>query len=1010
MARLEIDIALNNLQGATTGLKTLQDSLKQLSGKGVKIEVGGTAIAEAKVQAIQATTAIKEMVASANVNNATFLTKVKAEGIEAKTALTNLNGELKKTETLAKVQGITGLSAEKEKTEQARRALIEYNLEKKKAIDAQKEFLKAQSVKTGEGSIVAMRNRLNELRKVYDNLSSSARNSAKIQNNLVTEINRLNQAVSKAEQGTGRFQRNVGNYENGMRNASGVTMEFNRIIQDAPFGMMGIGNNIQQLASNWQHYTQQARAAAAANGTTVTTMSLVKGVMSSMLSPANLLTLGIAAVTSAWTAYTMWQQRANKSSKETKSAYDKLREGLSSYREEMVKANEAGTQEITKLNRLVSIYNDVNQSQKQRKAAYQDILSIYEDYYGKLSDEEKKTFDLSKAYDKLSVSIIKTSKARGYGSFIDKNSEKIIILEEGINNLSGAISKASLELYNLEKAGKKDGNPRDIYEYQQAQDKLNELLAKNYAMSDAKAMLTSKNYDFEKKILELGVEGAKLAEGEAKKEEDKTRELKQQVDYLQQIKDLVGDKNQELSMFDLKGQAKDLQELSNKYADFYTNLDKLRKKYNADKNKNKQGGVIEGIDSARKTGKDLEDKERELIVKKWNEEYLNLIQDAEIKAGLITENAREKELSNWKTFTEKLRAELLLTGKSIEKVNEDIAKLLSQGTINLKTKFAIEDLSEIDKATEKISELLDKPFTAKNKFSLQQQINERISLFRESAIKLADMMKALGIKVDEEKLNSYINNTSNAIQTQGDKTWALKTAQEFSESMKAEFQNVFSSFFSNLDTNVEIFGRKIGGIFETVAHSLSESIKGLIDGINQKNQAKVFENLMKTNQDGVVDLKTNWSEMLSNTESKMQGIGAALSMAGNAVSSLTKKTSVVGQGLGGALSGAGSMVATGNPYLIAGGALIGAITGIFGAKKAKKQEEMQRKQLEEQKKANALLERMNALAYTSSIIGGQSQYGIVSGVNRNAQGEFTFKIDGRDLVAVMGNNERLIGR
>ena len=84
MARLEIDIALNNLQGATTGLKTLQDSLKQLSGKGVKIEVGGSAIAEAKVQAIQATTAIKEMVASANVNNATFLTRLKLKVLRLK--------------------------------------------------------------------------------------------------------------------------------------------------------------------------------------------------------------------------------------------------------------------------------------------------------------------------------------------------------------------------------------------------------------------------------------------------------------------------------------------------------------------------------------------------------------------------------------------------------------------------------------------------------------------------------------------------------------------------------------------------------------------------------------------------------------------------------------------------------------------------------------------------------------------------------------------------------------
>ena len=276
----------------------------------------------------------------------------------------------------------------------------------------------------GEGSIVSMRNRLNELRKVYDNLSESARNSARVQNNLVAEINRINQSVSNAEQATGRFQRNVGNYSSALGNANGVTMEFNRIIQDAPFGMMGIGNNIQQLAANWQTYSQQAKAAATANGQTIGTMGLLRGVMSNFLTTGNLLTFGIAAITSGWTAYTMWAQKANKATKDSKTEIDKYKESLQGLNLTMVESRTEGEKELVRLNRLVEVYNNVSQSQATRKKAYNEILSIYESYYGKLSAEEKKAFNLSKAYDALAVSITKTAMARGYEKQIEKKLNK----------------------------------------------------------------------------------------------------------------------------------------------------------------------------------------------------------------------------------------------------------------------------------------------------------------------------------------------------------------------------------------------------------------------------------------------------------------------------------------------------------------------------------------------------------------------------------------------------------
>ena len=98
------------------------------------------------------------------------------------------------------------------------------------------------------------------------------------------------------------------------------------------------------------------------------------------------------------------------------------------------------------------------------------------------------------------------------------------------------------------------------------------------------------------------------------------------------------------------------------------------------------------------------------------------------------------------------------------------------------------------------------------------------------------------------------------------------------------------------------------------------------------------------------------------------------------------------------------------PWGAAAGALIGGISGFFKGKKAKKQEELQRKQLLEQQKANALLERINRLTYASQIVGGRTEYGVVSGVNRNEFGEIVFKINGSDLVASLDRTNKNKGR
>lgn len=70
----------------------------------------------------------------------------------------------------------------------------------------------AKAAQEAEGSLNQMRTQLNAMLKQYDSLSKAERENAEVGGKLLQAIQQQTAAVNEAEQATGRFQRNVGNY------------------------------------------------------------------------------------------------------------------------------------------------------------------------------------------------------------------------------------------------------------------------------------------------------------------------------------------------------------------------------------------------------------------------------------------------------------------------------------------------------------------------------------------------------------------------------------------------------------------------------------------------------------------------------------------------------------------------------------------------------------------------------------------------------------------------------
>lgn len=132
------------------------------------------------------------------------------------------------------------------------------------------------------------------------------------------ELTRLNALGRSVSANLGSTAGGFGQVARQGANANSVALEFNRIIQDAPFGLIGIGNNLQQLAGNFSQVSKQAGGAGKA----------ISASLASIVSPVNLGLLAISALTAGFTAYQMGAFDFVTATDEAKTAQEEFNESL----------------------------------------------------------------------------------------------------------------------------------------------------------------------------------------------------------------------------------------------------------------------------------------------------------------------------------------------------------------------------------------------------------------------------------------------------------------------------------------------------------------------------------------------------------------------------------------------------------------------------------------------------------------------------------------------------------
>lgn len=310
-------------------------------------------------------------------------------------------------------------------------------------------------------------------------------------------------------------------------------------------------------------------------------------------------------------------------------------------------------------------------------------------------------------------------------------------------------------------------------------------------------------------------------------------------------------------------------------------------------------------------------------------------------------------------------------------------------------RYEAKRLDDQQKINDKIQEIQDKGFTVNENLSKRtsaknkEVLNDRLKDVSDYFDKLRKLntngdLGNIVLGLTEKGIKKDITNKSN------------QAGKENSQKIIDDFVSGFGvKFFQTLTSINQMADRSFGMVIATIGESLGT----MLNDVFSTQLSTILKNLVN----GLGATTT-------------QALAAAAGVVGGLISGITSKTSSVGQAAGGALTGAGSGALIGSAFgpgpgtvigAVAGG-LIGAIGGLFGASKARKEQEaLQKQQLEEAKKQTELM-RQNALTYTAAITGRMTDQGILTNVDIGAMGELKATVSGKqiDFILARNNNSR----
>lgn len=187
---------------------------------------------------------------------------------------------------------------------------------------------------------------------------------------------------------------------------------FSRIAQDAPYGIIGVGNNITNTAEQFGALVKQTGSAGGALKALLGSLSGVGGIL-----------LGVSLLTTGLTLLSQSGLTVSDVLDKLTGQYDAFSEKVNKTR---IEAAKNSGEEIANVNALVGVAQNELKTRKDRLTAVEELQNKYPAYFGNLTKEQILTGDLTKATESLTKAIIARAEASALSDKIGEIASKLL--------------------------------------------------------------------------------------------------------------------------------------------------------------------------------------------------------------------------------------------------------------------------------------------------------------------------------------------------------------------------------------------------------------------------------------------------------------------------------------------------------------------------------------------------------------------------------------------------------
>jgi hypothetical protein len=226
-------------------------------------------------------------------------------------------------------------------------------------------------------------------------------------------------------------------------------INFGRVAQDLPFGILGIANNLNPLIEGFKQLSDAAK---------VSGNSVGKELLKSLTSFGGL-TVAVSAVSAALSFASVGLSYWTRGFKENKKEVDESTKKLKEQEEQLKSLASELASEAVKVNGLVNAYKEGDRPLKERKAILNELKNIAPEYFNNLSAEKSSIDDLTLAYDKFNKNLQQNLQNRVIAKQAEDVITKILQLEA---RQADVLKNKKVQLVDKEQL-------QNINEYQQFQ-------------------------------------------------------------------------------------------------------------------------------------------------------------------------------------------------------------------------------------------------------------------------------------------------------------------------------------------------------------------------------------------------------------------------------------------------------------------------------------------------------------------------------------------------------------